>query len=635
MASTNPPCYGARPMAKKRKPAGVTAFSDLKLRAKLREADELLEEGKLDAAMASLRRSARASDGCSRESLRRIIDLAAELEDFPLLEWAAVAFLERWPESPALTMMAAATCLQTVHPFRASALCDRVIDRWPGDAAATDARKLRDQLQRALPAATREPRLPQDDPEAGVLHEEVQNLLELARFSQCAAVARTLISRCPTFVPAHNNLCMALWALGDWAGALSATEQSLAMDPENVHALSNRVRCLAFLGRRDEAQAVASTLKTSKARGWIRKHKTMEGLAFAGMHHDIVELFDTPADSTAVDGDENMIRHYAAAACAMLGNTGRALELWRSVGRDPGPLVEGNLEDLRQAPGDRHGPWYFEINELLPPECLEALRHRASETPGKHVVGAVNEVLRQHPYLVSSVPMLLESGGPEATRLGVVLAAAARDPALAAAARRFVEGTRGTDLLRFEAHNLLSATGLVAPNERVEMFQRGQRKSIEFRSFEVHDQPDEHHQGQVARLHREGHEAMQARDFVRAEACFRRALESAPDAPDLAQNLGAALEKLGRKAEAHALLEDVHRRHPRLPVRTLRCGAASRAEGRHRRGRAAAEAGRHPAALPRHRAGSVRHRRGRAGDGARRPRRGAALGRDSPQGAIR
>src|SRR5258706_3343268 len=105
-------------MAKKRKPQpALSSFTDIQARARLREARALLEVD--DDPVAA---GARLHDVCrtlvlpaSRQLLTEAVDLAADLHDYQLLEWAATAYLARWPDSPALTMMAASTCPENGH----------------------------------------------------------------------------------------------------------------------------------------------------------------------------------------------------------------------------------------------------------------------------------------------------------------------------------------------------------------------------------------------------------------------------------------------------------------------------------------------------------------------------------------
>jgi predicted Zn-dependent protease len=81
-------------------------------------------------------------------------------------------------------------------------------------------------------------------------------------------------------------------------------------------------------------------------------------------------------------------------------------------------------------------------------------------------------------------------------------------------------------------------------------------------SFEVYDTPVEKHSAEVADLATEAHDALQAQDGVRGERFLKDALAREPDAPDLLNNLAAAYGLQGRREEAHALLRQVHAKHP-------------------------------------------------------------------------
>jgi tetratricopeptide (TPR) repeat protein len=112
----------------------------------------------------------------------------------------------------------------------------------------------------------------------------------------------------------------------------------------------------------------------------------------------------------------------------------------------------------------------------------------------------------------------------------------------------------------------------VKQGEVVEMFVRGKQQPVKLLSFDVYDQPESRYRGEVADLYLEGLEALQDGDAEEAEACFRDALALSPRAPDLTQNLAAALEQQGRRDEAFGLLEELHRREPEYLF--ARCGVA-------------------------------------------------------------
>ena len=62
-----------------------------------------------------------------------------------------------------------------------------------------------------------------------------------------------------------NNLTQAYAADGYLDEALATTDRVLALQPDNVHGLSNRARLLALLGRFDEGREVARWMLASTA----------------------------------------------------------------------------------------------------------------------------------------------------------------------------------------------------------------------------------------------------------------------------------------------------------------------------------------------------------------------------------
>jgi tetratricopeptide (TPR) repeat protein len=134
-------------------------------------------------------------------------------------------------------------------------------------------------------------------------------------------------------------------------------------------------------------------------------------------------------------------------------------------------------------------------------------------------------------------------------------------PELEAALRDFALSSRGPDQLRSQAAKEAQAAGLL-PRGAVHMWLEGTRREILLLDFEVHGDADTRHPPRVATLQGEALTALRAGDAVQGERLVRQALDLAPDAPDLWNNLGAAFDRQGRRREAQALVRDIHERYP-------------------------------------------------------------------------
>ncbi|HJT76087.1 MAG TPA: tetratricopeptide repeat protein, partial [Gemmataceae bacterium] len=141
------------------------------------------------------------------------------------------------------------------------------------------------------------------------------------------------------------------------------------------------------------------------------------------------------------------------------------------------------------------------------------------------------------------------------------LAALAATPALLEALRDFALGQRGPDALRIEAANTACAADLI-PTGPVRLWQGGEWREILMLGWEIHEEPTGSHPPAVEQLAREAIVASQEGDGALAERLLRQALEKAPDAPDLLNNLATAYEIQGRKEESAALIRQIHERFP-------------------------------------------------------------------------
>src|SRR5262249_18831331 len=107
-------------------------------------------------------------------------------------------------------------------------------------ARAPDAREAVAEIQGALPELIRELGVPPEEaPELGALHEQVQVYLSQERYPAVHRTAERLLARWPRFAAARNNDADAWWRQGNLPQAITATRKVLELAPDNLHALSN------------------------------------------------------------------------------------------------------------------------------------------------------------------------------------------------------------------------------------------------------------------------------------------------------------------------------------------------------------------------------------------------------------
>jgi len=400
------------------------------------------------------------------------------------------------------------------------------------------------------------------------LHEEVQSALNQGDFARARQVAQAALRQKSDILPVLNNLTQAYAADGYLQEALTTTDRALAIQPNNVHALSNRARILALLGRFDEGRAVAQRMLASTADavgGWLKK---AEALAFLSLDQPLIDLFEA-SRRAGPDGEgvhDGVLWHLAAVAALRLGREREARAWWREALKlEPGlGLARENLKDLDQPIGKRNGPWAYDLRYWLSRSTVRELqREFRAGRAGEAAQGPARRYLRQHPELIALVREWLAHGSPDAREFALVMVDTAATPELAQAAKDFALGQAGTDEQRLRAANLAVAQGAL-PGGAVQLWQEGEWREMLLIGIEIHGEPDRQHQHhpQVERWLRQALVHMNAEELALAEALLKQALAQEPDAPDLLNNLAANYAATNREAEAERIWRSVLERQP-------------------------------------------------------------------------
>lgn len=475
-------------------------------------------------------------------------------------------------DDPDIMLGLAGSYLQNTYPVMATRVFREFVSRWPDHPRAADARATLASLEQRLANMLTEAGLPPDE-DIGALHEEARARMSWGDYAGAQQAGRELLKRHPGFVPALNNISMAQMAEGNLTQAINTAQQALHLDPENYHALSNLVRFMCMTGRMDEAKRYADRLRTTTRDvydAWLRK---LEAFSFLGDDEAVAQTFAEAGRSRSFGeqlGHKPLVFHLAAAAICRRGDEKTARALWNKALRiSPGlAMARENLDDLRNPPGKRHGPWAFtmqywisaqmaaDINAILSP----AARGRHSE---KALSRAGQRLVQKHPELNVIVPVLLERGDPAGCQLAMRLAAIIRTPEMLSALRTFMLGQRGSDALRLEASRLLSEAG-AAPTGTVRMWLKGEWQDIVSMGFSISTEPavSVPHSREVAQMLVDAVHATHNGQFDRAEELLKQALQIEPESPDLLNNLAAVYSMTNRGEETRKMVFDLHRRFP-------------------------------------------------------------------------
>ena len=499
------------------------------------------------------------------EPLSWLVHVCQALEDHGELQHACERLLRLEPRDRDVTLLLAGSSLASGRAATARRVFQRFLAQWPDDPVAEKVREELRGIEGHIRTYLECYGLPDEQMwELADQHELVQTLIARHQPQRAREAAEKLLAWQPDFVPGWNNLSLALFYLGDVAGAVAASRRVLETEPENYQALSNLIRCLALSDRREEALELVARLKAAQSDNVDLFVKKAEALSILSDDEGLLKLFAEAESSRPLHlSQDASLLHYAATAAARLGDETRADELWRrALKLDPGlQTARENLDDLAEPPEQREGPWSFSLPNLCPQAWLERLRPRQGRAGREAFRGQLRRALEQNPQIIAAAPAALEVGDPLTRDLFIGLAADTGASQLLESLKTFALGQRGSYGSRTRALQFLNRKGLLPPGP-VRMWHNGQWREIEMLSFEISGEARTAHSPDVTRLADEARAAMNRGEFEASERLWRQALELEPDKPDLLNNLATAIRQQGQKDEANALLDDLLRQHP-------------------------------------------------------------------------
>ena len=405
--------------------------------------------------------------------------------------------------------------------------------------------------------------------ELAALHDRIGIALNAGDFQQGRKAGQQLLSRLPTFIPAHNNLSLMDFAEGKLQQAIERARHVLTLEPDNYQALGNLTRYLALTGQEEEARRFLQELlaidKDEPELFW----KQAETLAYLGEDQALLEVYQrAEARGYHKPPLANPILHHLTAVAALrLGHEKRARDLWRQalkLNRNFA-LARDNLADLEQPVEQRHAPWPFPFQQWVPRQTLaDALKHW-QRTKNNRREGASQQaalgLLQHHPELVTLVGILLDRGDPAGREFALETALLARKPEMLQALRDFALGQRGPDEMRLRAARAASEAGLL-PDGPVRTWVRGKWQDTIHYQFDITWEPMNLLSPATTELLATATHALRKNQPEEAERLLLQALELAPDTPEVLNNLAVAYERQGRKDEALALIRRIHEDYP-------------------------------------------------------------------------
>lgn len=412
-------------------------------------------------------------------------------------------------------------------------------------------------LEREVAGLAGELELPVAQVEKGLLYlESGGRALEANDYQACVAANRQAIQLLGDWPAPHNNLSMALFFEGKPREAIDTARRVLANDPDNLQALANAIRFLAWTGQEREAQGLWSRLRTLEPAGFEERMKAAEAAAVLEQDHAVYELLkpiDPARDAEVLStGMGQRVQYFLAIAEANLGRRSAQRRL-RSL-QETSPAMEQYRADMKAGrPGagwsDRFP--YFAVGEIVPWPRIEEfidLLGQGDHLPEARFRSRMDRFVQRFPQIVLVAQKIVwEQQQPE---VGLQMLEMIATPAAYAAMRRFGLSQAGGDGTRQMALQRLMEAGEISPEETLHFWSRGAWREIQLRQYEIGGDSLPRYGPQIQKLLTEGAQSLEYGDFERAEQSFRRVLELDPTAKEAYHNLGVLYGRQGDEARA-------------------------------------------------------------------------------------
>jgi tetratricopeptide (TPR) repeat protein len=393
--------------------------------------------------------------------------------------------------------------------------------------------------------------------------EEGQRALQQGDYRAAVAHNRKAIRLLGDWPPPHNNLSLAQFFEGQPHEAIAAARHVLAQDPDNLQALANAIRFLAWGGQEPEARALWPRLQAITPHDDKSRIKKAEAAAVLGEDESVYKLLQPLDASTSrlQDGPVGswQVQLFLAVAEANTARHKSAQRRLRAL-KESVPWADDLLAALQAGqpgPGWANRYPYFHSTELVPREKLEAwleLHLQQDRMSPKQFQRRAEELATSYPqFVLVGEKLIVEENEADA---GMMLLAALGTPEAYAALRRFGLSQIGDDDARMQALFRLLEAGQIAPNENLRVWHDGEWQEVQVRGYEVTDEPEVVYSPQVADLINRGMEALHQDKEKRAESLLSQAVKLDPRAKEAYNNLAVIY---GRQDE-HERAKEMYRK---------------------------------------------------------------------------
>ena len=437
---------------------------------------------------------------------------------------------------------------------------------WPDHPEAAKARKAVTFLEEQLTKTMDEAGIQEENRfELAARNDAVQAYILQARYKEARDIALHLLEDSPRYAPALNNLGLIALLEGESEESLAYAQRVLAFEPENVHALGNLARSLALLGRTEEVTQAVERMRVSSAFAAGKSGKIIETLSFLGDDKGVLAVYESALQGEDDALESPMPHHQAGAAALRLGQEEEAHRYWKEALKHDAhfSLTRENLADLKLPVGERNAPWAFSFGYWMQKEMLRDFGAQivTATEQGIPLAEALETYLQSHPYVETLVPILLERGDFAARQFALYIAKFVKTPQMLKALQNFALSRNGPDAMRIEAANAAVAAGAMEGGTAT-LWREGEWKETLLMNWEIYSEGEGSHPPEVDALLERAYRALLDGEGASAETTLKQAMQLAPDAPDLLNNLASAYKMQGRSEEATELFLQIYDRFP-------------------------------------------------------------------------
>jgi tetratricopeptide (TPR) repeat protein len=444
---------------------------------------------------------------------------------------------------------------QALHAFR------QALRRQSDIPKIEDVREIMVALEEEIQEVARYLDMPVEQVEKGLRYmEEGQIALHDDNFPACIAASRRAIGVLRDWPPSHNNLSLGLFFNGQPEKAIAAARRVLSQAPDNIHALANAIRFLAWTGQEAEARALWPRLKAITPQNPSLVVKIVEAAAVLGEDESVYQFLHPLDGSRAREGMPELdarLRFFLAIAEANTGRRRKAKRRLKALRKDTpwaGQLLAA-LEAGQSGPGLAERFSYFPSVEFIPARELEKLVDlisRQDDLPPKRFRSQVARLAARFPQVVLMAEKLIWE--EQQVIPGIAFLEAIATPAACDALRRFGLSQAGADDDRMGALNALMRMEEIGKGETVRVWFKEEWREVQMRLYEISDEHETGYPSEIADLLNQGLSVFQQDDHEQAERLFLRALELEPRAKEAYNNLGTIYAHRGEHERAREML---------------------------------------------------------------------------------